>query len=326
MYESKLVRVLRKFTKEEFSEFKKYLHTVITKDGLILKNSLSLFKAIHNHYPYTDQKKIKKESIYKKIYPGQAYKSGKLEKQMSSLFTLVQEFIVVNNTGKKNELHQLLTLYTFYRSRGLNSLASIHIKKYQKIIEERDRGESAYFYDSFLLEKEISNHQAIFLDAKKNLNFPQALKNLDQYYIFEKLELACRLLVINRFVFPVDLKDSLTVLQYLKPLMESGYFDIPMIKVYYKAYCFLSAEETEIEAAFLVFEETLKIHYASIPEAQLLPLNSIIRNYCVLQFHRGVEGYLEKGFLVYKDHLEKGYLYRDGQLFASTLTFKSITR
>lgn len=320
MHRSKLVKVLKKLSKAELRALQNFLNAAVFRDGLKTKSSLALFKLLLPHYPAFNKHTLKKETIHKKLYNQESYKPGKLEKQMSGLFNLIQEFIIDQHTSNQSELQQTLILYTFYRGRGLNNLADILVKKYQKILKETQQGDSMYFYDTFLLEKEIANHQAIFLDAKKSINFPQALKDLDQYYIFEKLELACRLLAIHRFVFPVDLEDSLLLLDHLKPLMETDYFDVPIIKVYYKAYCFLNADEVDMEAAFLAFEISLKTHHAFISEELRLPLNSIIRNYCVLQCHRGVKGYLEKGFQVYKDHLEKGYLYSDGLLFTSTLT------
>jgi len=320
MNDSKLVQVLKKLTKEEFRGFKKNLNELAIGDKVKIKNSLTLFNLLSPYYPVFNKNDVSKCEVFAKLYPEEPYKTGKLEKQMSYLFGLLQEFIVSEKNGDQLALHQLLILYTFYCNRGLDNLAAIQIRKYQKSISKTSNNDATFFYDTFLLEKEVSNQQAIFLDRKETSSFSNALEHLDLYYILEKLELACRLLAIHRFVFPVDLEKSLVLLDHLRPLLDEEYFEEPLIKVYYKAYCFLSADtDDEIESAFKLFEESLELYQPSISEKQSLPLHTIVRNYCVIQYHRGVKNYLRKGFEVYKDHLSKGYLYMNDQLFAGTL-------
>lgn len=318
MYSSKLIQVLRAFTKEEFRNLNKFLNAPRYRDGS-RKHDPGLFKSIAPYYPFQEKSKIEKARIFKKIYPTEVYKPGKLEKQMSSLFSLVQDFIITRNSDNREELHQLLTLAAFYRTRSLHSLAEICIKKYKRTLAQTDQRDANYFYDIFLLEKQVANHQATFQDSKKALNFPQALEHLDQYYIFEKLELACRMLAIHRFLFPVDLKNSLVVLDHLLPLLDADFFATPVINVYYKAYRFLNGKEEDSETRFLIFEEALNDCKDLLSDNQLLSLNSIIRNHCIGQYHKGTAGYLKKSFYVYQDHLEKGYLYYEDKLYAATM-------
>ena len=318
MHQSKLIQVLRKFSIEEFNALKRFLNAPEVKLRLGLKNSLTLFKLIKNYFPDFEKSKIEKENLYKKCFPKQKYISGKIEKEMSGLFGLVQEFIVFYNAGLDRGVDDLLLLNTFYRDRGLDNLAEITIKKYRKLLKQHSSANAAFYYHSYLLEKQIGNHQARFLGPSKLSNIPRALSALDAYYVFEKLELACRIIAINRFVYPIEIGDSLVMLEHLKPLLDADFFDDPVIKLYYKAYLLLTVQESFAKQAFLDFEQLLKLYATSIPKEHLLPLNAIIRNYCVSQYVKGVPGFLEQLFYIYQDHLRKGYLYDNGKLFAAT--------
>lgn len=319
MHSSKLVKVLRTLTREEFKKLQKFLQKLASGDRTGIGDSLLLFSAIANYYPDFLPVKIEKKKIFKKVYPKEVYKTGKLEKQMSNLFALLSEFILQQQKGVRQSNHDLLSLAAFYRSRYLDNLADSCLKKYRKGLNQNQIPELDDFYDLFLLEKQNANYKALLLNSKEIPDFSTALKTLDHYYIFEKLELACRMLAIHRYVYPVNIEDSLDSLVHLEPLLEAERFKIPVILVYYRAYRLLQANEKEAEQHFQAFEKVFKQYYTQLPEKQLLPLNTIIRNHCISQYHNGVKGYLQKSFEVYREHLEKGFLYSEGQLFAGTM-------
>ena len=316
MHTSKLIQVLKTFSRKEIKDFGRYLNIAKGKSGEQCK---ALFKVIFKYHPDYKSSGLKKEKVFKRTYPTQIYNTGKLEKIMSHLFGLLQEFIVYQNSGIEKELHQIRVLTDFYIKKELYSFAEVNIKKYHKILKTEIKSDTSSFYDSFLLEKLVVEYQTLFYTSKKAIEASRVHLSLDSFYVFEKLELACRLLAVNRYLYPVVLEKKLTILEHLSPLLEDDFFDVPIIKLYYKAYNFLNCEEENIAQKFMEFEQALEVHYHSIPEEQLIPLVTIIRNYYIKQYHKGVEGYLEKTFYIYKDHLERGYLYVKDGLFASTM-------
>ena len=168
MVSTKLVQVLKKFTKKEFRGLKKFLNIPDSKEFLKMKKSIALFKIIYPYYPDFKASKLQKETVFKKLYPGETYKIGKIEKQISSLLELVQEFIVLQAAGKRKELDRLLILTTFYRNRDLHNLAEISNKRYLKMIQKSDYKNSAYYYDIFLLEKQNARYQKLYPINQEN--------------------------------------------------------------------------------------------------------------------------------------------------------------
>jgi len=319
MHTSKLVQVLKNLSKEMIKDFDTYLQVSVLANRKGGEKSLLLFKSIYKYYPEFDSSKLDKEKIFKKIYPLEVYQNtGKFEKLMSKLLNLLKEFIVNQAPESKEDLYQLRVMYDFFAKNNLDNFAKINVKKYQKLYKEREVRDTTFFHESFLFERQLIRHQ-LFSNAVKTIEFSAAHLNLDTYYIFEKLELACRLLAIRRFLYPIPIGDNLVTLELLIPLLEKEFYEAPVIKVYYRAFKFLNSTKEKEEEDFQVFEQALNEYAAFLPKEQVNTLVTIIRNYCVTQYHQKVEGYLEKVFSIYKEHLEKQYLYVDGKLFASTM-------
>lgn len=319
MHLSKLIRVLKEVSKEDVQGFVKYLESPLFHRSVGVKKGRELFMIIKSHHPLFESSGLNKERVYKQLYPKSEYKEGKLEKLMSRLLKLLQEFIVFNHSDIKNELYQLRVLEKYYRNNQLHGMANQCEKKYRKQLGKINQRDATYYYDVFAIDKQIATYQTHFPDTKKTLQLPTALENLDQYYIFEKLEMAFLMLSFHRFVAPVDFGKSLDLLEQLTPLLEQNYFEVPLIKVYYRAYRMLSADEATAEKKYLAFEQELENNFNQIPETPLKSLNAIIRNYCIMKYHDGVGAYLERTFRLYQEHLEKGYLYSDGKIFPATM-------
>ncbi len=318
MYSSRLIKVLKTFTEREIKELNSFLEASIISKRIGKTKCFALFKLISKYHPNFDHANLNKEKIFRKLYKS-SYESGKLEKLMSDLVTLIQEFILYQHADIKKELPPLRILYDFYSRRNLNGLASLTLKKHLKAIKLKKDIDSTVLYEQFLFEKTIFQNQILFSNTKNKQDFSTVHSSLDHYYIFEKLELACQLLATNRFLYPVEVDENLKVIEHLKPLLEQDFFDKPLIKLFYKAYCFLNSNEKDIEINFSIFEQSLKKYAQDIPDAQHVMVNTIVRNYCVWQFHKGTEGYIEKTFETYKDHLERGFLYVEDNIFASTM-------
>ena len=319
MHGSKLIQVLKRLDKEALKDFHTYLKSPFLHGRPGVKKSLALYQIILPTAPDFETSSLDKEAVIKKLYPGTTYKKGKLEKQMSALLGLLQQFIAFQESDQHAELKQLLALVKYYQKHQLPAMVRQCVKKYRQLLSKTPQKDATYYYDVFALEKTIATQQTHFPDPKKELRLPAAMESLDQYYVFEKLEMACLLLSYHRFLTPVEIGKSFDLLEALTPLLEKDYFDVPLIKVYFRAYRLLRADENDSELEYLSFEKALKKYYDQIPDLQLKSLNALIRNYAVMQYHRGLDAYLERVFLLYQEHLERGYLYWEGKLFPATM-------
>ncbi len=319
MHQSKMIRVLRKFTKQEFISLRKYLSSPTVKSKSGIGDSLLLFSKLEHAFPKFSKEKIDKDLIYKNMYPEEDFKKGKLEKQMTHLFALLEFYIMEGQKNSTQLLHDYLKLGLFYQEKGLTQLSKVTYKKYTKILSTANLSDTDMFRDVFLLEKQLSNHQAKVLNPKEPPNFLKVFTNLDHYYIAERLELTCRLVAINRFIFQVEFGDSMEIVEALRPLLEQDFFEPPLIKLYYRAFQLLTVDDVAAKQISLDFEHLLEKYEDEISTNHLIPLYAIIRNYCVSEYVKGDKGFLKRTFQIYKLHLAKGLLYQDNKIYTATL-------
>jgi len=319
MQSSKLIQVLKCFTASELRVFQQFLDAPFLHKAKDLKNIQALFQLLKPYYPKFDSPKLTKRLVFDSLYPDNDFIVGKVEKHQSRLFGVVKEFIIFQHSRLHGELHQHIALYSFYANRKLDNLSATTITAYQKAIAKKEQPSAAYFYERFLFEQQAKRYEVLSSSTKQPKYLSAALESLDHYYLLAKLDLACQLLSFHRMITPVDFQKSLKTIELLTPLLEEEYFDQPSIKVYFRAYQLLRTKGEEAEEEFATFERELKKYEGDIPLDQRKLLNAIIRNYSIVQYHKGVDSYLPKAFHIYQTHLREGYLYYENKLLPSTL-------
>lgn len=131
MKDSKIVEVLRTFSKEEFKEFEKFAASPFFSQG---RDLTSLLKAVKKFYPEFAHKKFTKENIYKEMYSG-AYNDKILRPMLSNLLKMSEEYLMqVAFRSYPSLKHSLLAQETI--SRQLESITGKNISLAEKFAEE----------------------------------------------------------------------------------------------------------------------------------------------------------------------------------------------
>lgn len=149
---------------------------------------------------------------------------------------------------------------------------------------------SDFHYYRFLVELEKARYDHLHNRIEGDLNLLAALEQLDQFYLFTKLELMSRLVHYQRMAQPFD-EDSdeyerLTANRNITLLMvdqmrQHGYWqDAPGITLYTKLLEFLAGEEGEAsDAVSDHFAEMLYKYQHTLPVERLRDFNLMLRSY-----------------------------------------------
>lgn len=84
MTNSKLIRLLKALDKIEFKELEKFVASPFFKAG---KSVEQVFKVLKQYYPEFDEKKISKEVLFKKLYPGEKYLPESADNKLKIIFS-----------------------------------------------------------------------------------------------------------------------------------------------------------------------------------------------------------------------------------------------
>ncbi len=154
MNNSKLIQILRTFSKDEWADFEKLVESSFFNKG---RNLIPFVKALKKFYPDFSGKKLTKEYLYLTVHKGKTYNDYTMKSSLSRLVTLAEEFLMQMRLNKPDD-RKLALLYEFALRRIDNRYSS-----YKKRIE------SGYTYE--LLKnaelKEIEQYHCLLNSSTK---------------------------------------------------------------------------------------------------------------------------------------------------------------
>ena len=150
MKDSKLVKILRTFSKAEWKDFEKFAASQYFNGG---RNYLPYLKLLRKYYPEFDSKKLTRESVYKALYPGKKYKDSVIFTVTSGLYSLAEEFLI-NKNAEGNRFEKEMNLLS---QLSLRNIDGIHNKRFAEI-ENRLHSQKAG-QDIFELYGRLQTHK-----------------------------------------------------------------------------------------------------------------------------------------------------------------------
>lgn len=313
MHSSKLVTILRSFDRKELRRLERFLEQPYFFEAKQKRRVLNLFFLLRKYYPTFDQQEIKKKSIFAVLFPDQPYRLEKLNKIITRLLKVIRSFIALEFAdSEEKKVQQLFTEARFYQQRSLDRyfLQSIQqLQSHQRKIAQKDK---EYYYNEYLIDYQIAEHHSLFNQRKEDLNLLNTHQSLDWFYLVAKLEYACLILTQHISNVPLEVKNSLLILEAIQPLMDNGYAqEEPLINLLYQTFVLLQGNDDEKSGKQLRL--LLNEYSPLIPFSQLVNMEAIYRSFYIREFNRGKLSDKEL-FELYCEHLEKGYLFRLGGL------------
>ena len=319
MNNSKLLQTLRALTSEEIQRLAWFLHSPYFQKEGISEDEVRLLDYLHRWHPEYPPDKVDKKTVFRTLYPDQALVKGKLEKKMSALLNQVQRFIIQERWEEQEEpVRRLLYLAEFYKDRALQQLYKRTFGRIQKLQADQQQRDETYFFNEFLVQNEIAEYQSLHTTRKDDLNLPNTLRSLDVFYLAKKLEYFCGLLAQSKPQIPIEIQEDLNLLRDLNNFQATkSYWDIPLIKAYFKAFSFL--QDRNDTQAYTELKDLLRRHRDDLSVGDLKALKAFCRNFSVYQFNKGNQEYLQETFQLYREDLREGFLYYEGGLMPSTI-------
>lgn len=169
MINTKLVNVLRTFSKNELKEFEKLVSSPYFNRG---RNYMPFLAELKKFYPKFDDEKLTPEHIYSKLYPGKKFNKQIMWNASSTLLNIAEEYMVLKALGR-NKFERNHMLAEEYHARKLT-------KSLGKTIDEIERkiGHLGIEDEYFLFKTKIAVLRKAhnFLEDSQHLNIDQDLK------------------------------------------------------------------------------------------------------------------------------------------------------
>lgn len=188
---SRIFKILKNFSQEEFKEFGKYLNSPFFTSREKVKD---LYFLLLKHGKHKDFRSVDASFLYSKLYPKQFAKKGYSDATMrflfNALYSACEDFLAVKSFRSKKMMWNEI-LREELLSKNLFEEFEVNLNKAEKYLKEMEH-EGSHYLLRFNLEQDKASIRNIFLGNKINkrkrhdtYNIILGAKNLFNYFILE---------------------------------------------------------------------------------------------------------------------------------------------
>ncbi|KXK01774.1 MAG: hypothetical protein UZ04_CHB001002159 [Chlorobi bacterium OLB4] len=148
MEKSRIVEILRTFSKVELKEFEKFIASPFFQRA---RSVTKFYGVLKKNYPDFSQKHVNKYSLFAKLYPGVEYKDHIMRNLSSTLLRLIEDYLTIKNFYKDPVVVKR-HLLTELIDRNIASMNDNDINKFESYLSENRHSIENFFFEKYMLE------------------------------------------------------------------------------------------------------------------------------------------------------------------------------
>lgn len=326
MKNSKAVQVFGVLSKTEFKDLENFINSPYFNSN---KNLCRLFELIKKHYPGFDELKIKKETLYSKLFPGKVYNEQIMKNLSSDMLQLALEFLGINKYRNRNLYDKELDILSELNLKRLDNVFEIKLKKIEKDLTDSTHMIHPLFYHLHKAET-IKAQFLLARDKQKYVseNVLEAGNYLVYYFITELSRIAIDL---NANITSFNIKHPTNLVfevlekfdfrYIIKFLQDNNYPYSGLLNVYYHRLLAMleSSDETYFNFKNLLLQN---LDNFSLPE--IASLLESLHNITIQRVNDGDEDGLREEFEVINLKLESKTIALNTGGKISMLNFRNV--
>jgi len=314
MNKSKVVILLRSFSKEELKKFKDFL-----KSPYFNKNEtlLRYFSELKKNFPEFDAEKVTKEEIYHKLFNGKKYNEQVMRNLTSELNKLCKEFLIIE-FNRKDIYENKLNLLKQMIPRQTDSVFQSELKIFESELKQISQLSERNFYYLYQLEDaKIGFH----LERNEQpLVFDKVLKSGEYLILFFLLNLTKTIsnLNVNKQSYNVKYESNLPqeffdktaiedIIEYMK--VNKVEFSETAELYFYRVICNTYPYD---EKYYYKFKSLVMRNINSLNRIEVYGLFNALETFCLIKISSGNAEFNEELFDIFNLEIKKGfYKYSD---------------
>ena len=316
MEKSKLIATLMTFDRPELLKLKHFVESPYFNKN---EEVCLLFDYLRSHAPHFPVRKIMKETVYRKVFPGKEYNRQHLNHLMNYLLKLVERFMAIEKFAEQPVKVELELLASCI-DRKLDGPYQRYEKRAAALLKQQKQRDQDYYF----FELKMADLTATFFHNQSIRPHDYRLQfladRLDIFYLVSKLKYSCAMLDRKNSV-AVEYKVNL-IQDFEHCIPESDFFEHPAIRIYYLLYSMLRNEDQDHH--YQQFREWLDRHQDGFSREDVQELYYWAINYCIRKIRGGNRRFIEELLQLYLTGIEETILLENDQL--SPWTFKNIVK
>lgn len=317
MQNSKLLDLLKTFEKEDWRWFRKFLLSPYFNSR---EELVPFFDYLRKQAPDFNEKAIRKEKVFKKLYPKEVYDEKQISYAMNFLLIQAESFLAQREIERHPPLvnNQLLKSLV---SRKLDKHYKYQFEKSIKALDKYQYESLDYFLFNFQIE-EIGDTYFLNQHLKKyDSHLQNAYDNLRQFYFIKVLKYSCAMLARKK-VHGTEYQLDFT--KHVVANLNEDDKNNPLISIYLNL--FHTFNDEIAENSFEQFKVLFETNKDKIPLVEKREILSYAINFCNSQANKNIKRkyYAEQSLDLYLIGIGQKILFDNGKL--SPLFFNHVVR
>lgn len=311
MINTKLITVLKTFSKSEINKFRDFVNSPYFNKN---KNVIKLSEVVLNFYPGFDSKDLTEEKIFSKIYGTEKFDYFKIKNIMSDLFQLSELFLkTVSN--EKSGIHNEIKLLNELHERKLGALYQKKEKSVSKHLDSLAVKDEFYFQALHQLARINTSH---FKFKKSGYTFNLIQNEFD---IFLKYSLIVLMQHYSKMLtnknhgnveFNLEMFDN--IWEYIK---DKDFADSPSSRIYKQI---ISIELFKDEKDYRQLLELKEKFEKNLSPEDIYYILLVANSYAAYRLKTGDESYYDDRFRIFKEMIDRKIQYPDYILFINFIS------
>lgn len=309
MNKSKLIILLRSFSKDELKKFRDFLQSPYFNKNTTLVKYFDLLKKDH---PVFEADKVNPEKIYQKLFDGKKYNGQVMKNLTSDLNKLCKEFLKIEFYRKDNYENKLNLLKQMIL-RKADSVYYSELKLYESELKQvSELSEKNFYYLYQLEEAKISFH----LERNEQpLVFEKVLKSGEYLILFFLLNLTKTIsnLNVNKQSFNVNYDINLPqeffdktsipeIIDYMKK--NEIEFSETAELYYYRIICNTFPFD---ENYYYKFKDLVLNNMRSLNRKEVYGLFNALETFCLIKSNSGKSEFVDELFEIFNLEIDNNF-------------------
>ena len=279
MKRSRLIPILKSFSKEEIKEFEKFLSSPFFGCKQFV---LNLYKVLIRYYPEFKDKDISKDKLFGKLYKEREFNDLLFRRMVSDLIRFSEEYLLYKNF-KKKEIFRNTCLLNELSLRNLDAAFTIKHNNIMKRLDELPFADPIKLQEIFHVQTEMKNFRTHLRDELMNKSYLDSVEAFTVLYI--RIAFAY-LNHINTFKGEYG-KTSEIVMSFFKHFDEQGFIsDADKFNEKYSAYlkiinyCMLIIKDENDKKSYAELKELMAANSEKLSGHERLSCYVIMLRFC----------------------------------------------
>ena len=185
MKSSKLIRIIRGLSKNEFRKFGDFIRSPYYNKNDKLTKLYDFLKDSNGEFEFVN---ITKESLAEFVFPEIQYNEQKIRTLVSDFIKMVEKFLVVIEE-EKNPVFQKVYLVRALIDRNITGSFNTVLKETLDAQNKEFNRDEDYYYNQMYLELESLNYKVERDESVQRTDYNKITSNIDLFFIITKLSM-----------------------------------------------------------------------------------------------------------------------------------------